>query len=126
MSNLKTPLKRARGLGSAKMGTEHFWQQRLTAIANIPLVLFFLAFVVSHTGASYEAVRESLANPVVMILILLAFVSVLKHMRIGMQVVIEDYVHGPSKYVLIILNTFYPIVVGAIALYGLVKIAFGG
>jgi succinate dehydrogenase / fumarate reductase membrane anchor subunit len=104
MSNLKTPLKRARGLGSAKLGTEHFWQQRLTAVANIPLVLFFLAFVVSHTGASYEAVRESLAN----------------------QVVIEDYVHGPSKYVLIILNTFYPIVVGAIALYGLVKIAFGG
>jgi len=126
MSNLKTPLKRARGLGSAKTGTEHFWQQRLTAIANIPLVLFFLAFVICNTGASYETVRASLAHPVVAILILFAFLSVLRHMRIGMQIVIEDYVHGPAKYVLIILNTFYPIVVGAIALYGLVKIAFGG
>ena len=126
MAEFQTPLKRTRGLGSAKAGTEHFWRQRLTAVSNIPLVLFFLGFVVAYSGASYEEVRAALGNPFVAVIIALAFLSVLSHMRIGMQVVIEDYAHGGSKFVFIILNSFFPIVVGAIALFGLVKIAFGG
>ncbi len=126
MAEFQTPLKRTRGLGSAKAGTEHFWRQRLTAVSNIPLVLFFLGFVVAYSGASYEEVRAALGNPFVAVIIALAFLSVLNHMRIGMQVVIEDYAHGGSKFVFIILNSFFPIVVGAIAHFGLVKIAFGG
>lgn len=123
---LRTPLSRVRGLGSARSGTSHFWHQRLTAVANVPLALAFIAIVVCATGSGYEEALALVRSPLVAILLLLFILSAAYHMRLGMQVIIEDYVHGPSKYVLVVLNTFYPLVVGAISLYGLVKIAFGG
>lgn len=127
MTDMRTPLNKVRGLGSAKEGTGHFWHQRLTALANIPLVLFLIAFMVALNGASYEEVRAALQSPLTSLLIALALLSILYHMRIGMQVIIEDYVHSEGlKIALIILNIFFPIVVGAVSLYALVKIAFGG
>jgi len=126
MSDFRTPLNRVRGLGSAKEGTDHFWRQRLTAVSNLFLVIFFVGFVVFYNGASYETVRGALGNPVVAILIALMLLSILYHMKIGMQVIIEDYVHGPAKVPLILLNIFFPIIVGVSALYALVTIAFGG
>ncbi|UUP17476.1 succinate dehydrogenase, hydrophobic membrane anchor protein [Nitratireductor thuwali] len=127
MSDMRTPLNRVRGLGSAREGTEHFWRQRLTAISNLPLVIFFVGFVVLYNGASYEEVRGALANPFVALVIAFTLLSILYHMRIGMQVIIEDYVHGEgAKIALLVLNTFFPIILGVSALYALIKIALGG
>ena len=81
--SMRTPLGRVRGLGSAKSGTEHWWLQRVTAIANIPLVIFLVFFVIRHLGASRAEIVASIANPFVAILLALTFVSVLWHMRLG-------------------------------------------
>lgn len=127
MSNMRTPLGKVRGLGSAREGTGHFWRQRLTAIANIPLTLFFVGFLVALNGAGYAEVRAALANPLVALVMVLVLVSALFHMRLGMQTIIEDYVHAEgAKLALLALNTFFPIVVGLIAIFSLLKLAFGG
>jgi len=127
MAQMRTPLGKVRGLGSAKEGAGHFWRQRLTAVANIPLLLFFIGFLVAINGADYAGVHAALANPLVTLLLIAALVSVLYHMRIGMQVVIEDYVHSDGlKVVLLMLNTFYPVAVGVVSIYALLKISFGG
>ena len=122
--SMRTPLGKVRGLGSAKEGTEHFWRQRLTAVANIPLVIIGLWLVISLVGAPYGEVRATLASPLVAIFIALFSISVLYHMRLGMQVVIEDYVSGEgAKIVLLVLNTLFCIALGAIAVMSIIVIA---
>ena len=124
--SLRTPLSEAQGLGSAKSGTEHFWQQRMTAIANVPLVIFLLWFIVSHLGCTRSDVLTSLQNPFNAILLVLSFVSILWHMRLGMQAVIEDYVHGhAAKLVSLVLNNFYIAALGVAAFYAILKMSFG-
>jgi len=124
--NMRTPLKNARTLGSAKEGADHFWLQRVTAVANFFLVIFLVWLVVSLVGADYAAVKARLSHPVNAIGLGLLAISGAIHMRLGMQVIIEDYVHGElSKLVLLMLNTFFAILVGAACLFAVAKLSFG-
>ena len=123
---MKTPLGRVRGLGSAKSGTEHFWMQRVTAIANVPLVIFLIIFIVSHLGAPRADMLASIGNPLVAIALVLATVSILWHMRLGLQTVIEDYAQGSAaKLISLVINNFFTAGLGVAALYAILKMSFG-
>ncbi len=124
---MRTPLGRVRGLGSAKDGTEHFWRQRLTALAMVPLTVFFVFLVAGLQGEPLEVVRATVANPFVAVL-LMAFVATgALHMKIGMQVIIEDYVHADvTKFLLLALNIFFAAIVALSGLWAIVQIGFGG
>lgn len=124
--SIQTPLAKVRGLGSARAGTEHFWQIRLTAVAALLLTPFLLALILSLVGSEYTTVKRTLGHPVASVLILLMLFASLHHMRLGMQVIIEDYVHSEGrKLVLLMLNTFFTILVGAACAYAVLKLSFG-
>ena len=123
---MRTPLKNVRRLGSAKEGANHFWQQRVTAVANIVLGLFLVWLIANMAGQEYETAKSWLANPLVAIALLLLVASGAFHMRLGMQVIIEDYISSESsKIVLLMLNTFFAIAVGLASVFAIFKINFG-
>ncbi len=126
-TSMRTTRRRVSGLGSARSGTEHFWMQRVTALANIPLLLVFLGILIAVAGSSYEEAHALLGRPIVAIVMALALISVTNHMRIGMQVVIEDYVHAEgAKVVALIANIFFCVAVGLAGVFAVLKIGFGG
>ena len=126
MSSYRTPLARARGLGPARAGTDHFWKQRVTAVANVFLVSFAIYLIVRLAGADYPTVRGTLAQPQNAIPLLLLILSGVIHMRLGMQNIIEDYVHSDGyKVAALLLNTFFAALVGFACAYAVLKLSFG-
>lgn len=123
---MRTPLKQVRRLGSAKEGADHFWKQRLTGVANVFLAIGLVWLVVAISGADYQEARAYLANPFVALLLLLLVLSGTLHMKLGMQVIIEDYISGEgAKVSLLILNTFFAIVVAMACIYAILKLSLG-
>lgn len=127
MSQLtRTPLGRVRGLGSARSGTEHFWRLRLTSLALVPLSVIFLAAVVALTGADHARAAGALSSLWLAIPMMLVVIVSAIHMRLGMQVFIEDYVHTPlTKYLLLMANTAFSAVIGLVGVLALVILVLG-
>jgi succinate dehydrogenase / fumarate reductase membrane anchor subunit len=122
---MSTPLGRVRGLGSARAGTVAFWRQRLTAVANVPLTIAFVFIVVGLLGRNHAAVVQILGSPLVAVIMLLFILSITTHMRIGMQVIIEDYVQDEAgKLVLLMANTFFTVAVGLASAFAILMLSF--
>jgi succinate dehydrogenase / fumarate reductase membrane anchor subunit len=121
---MKSPLARARGLGAAGHGSDHWMKQRITAIANIPLVLWFVFSIVSLYGADYAAFTGWLAAPVNAILMILFIISILYHAVLGAQTVVEDYVHNEFlKTVKLIAHKLVFFAIGVACIFSVLKIA---
>ena len=116
----------ARGLGSAKEGVHHWWAQRLTAIALIPLVVWFAVSLVMLSGADYQVVRAWIGSPLLMVMLILVIGIGLHHGQLGMQVVWEDYTDGAFRVVMIVLTKFLAVLFGLGAIVAILRIGFGG
>jgi succinate dehydrogenase / fumarate reductase membrane anchor subunit len=125
-SSFRTPLGRVRSLGSAHHGTRHFWHQRLTSAANVPLTIAVIVIIMGLLGRNHAAVVQILGSTLVAITMLLFIVSNVYHMWLGMQVIIEDYVHDEKRKLLTLMaNTFFSFAVGLAAVFAILKLSFG-
>lgn len=124
--NMRTPLKNVHSLGSAKEGADHFWKQRVSAVANVFLGIWLVWLIASLAGADYITFKQAMTNPLVAIGLLLLVLSGTFHMRLGMQTIIEDYVNGEgAKVALLMLNTFFAIAIGLASTFAILKLSFG-
>jgi succinate dehydrogenase / fumarate reductase membrane anchor subunit len=122
---MRSPLARAMGLGSAKGGVEHWWAERVSAVALVPLTLWFVACIIAHTGSDHAAFIAWLRTPIASILMILLLVALFHHTALGLQVVIEDYIHSGAKFAAVVavrLGCFALAVTGIVAI---LQIAFG-
>ena len=123
---LRTPIARVRGLGAAREGVRHWKAQRLTAIANVILVLWFVFSALALAGADYAKTRAWLASPVAATLMILLVVSVFYHARLGLQVVIEDYVHHRGlKVAALVAATLIVLALGAACVVAVLHVSIG-
>jgi succinate dehydrogenase / fumarate reductase membrane anchor subunit len=126
-TRLRSPLGRALGLGSAKEGAEHWWGQRLTALALIPLSLWFVVSVLTHLGADYVEFGAWLDDPITAVLMALTVGVTFHHANAGLQVVVEDYVHNEwAKLASLIVLRFVCFFLAAAGILAVLKISFGG
>ncbi|HYB09629.1 MAG TPA: succinate dehydrogenase, hydrophobic membrane anchor protein [Alphaproteobacteria bacterium] len=126
MSSVRTPLGRVRGLGSAKEGVQHWWAQRLTALALVPLSLWFIYAMVKLTGADRDVVAAWFAHPLNAVLSIVLIATAFHHAQLGLQVVIEDYVHHEGRKLASIIGVkFLAVLLAAGAIFGVLKLAFG-
>lgn len=126
MSSIRTPLARARYLGSAKDGTGHFWRQRVTAAALVPLAILMVGVIIAAARADYQSAVLFVGSLPIAILVLLFVVAAFWHLKLGVQVVIEDYVHGNgARIALLVLNTLACAALGIACAYSVLKLALG-
>ena len=125
--SMRSPLGRVRGLGSAREGVGHWWAQRMTALALVPLALWFVATLIGLTGADHAAARDWIAAPVPASLLVLLIVATFYHGALGLQVVIEDYVHheGAKLAALIAVNGL-SLLFGLTGVLAVLTVLFGG
>lgn len=124
--SFSSPLARAIGLGSAKKGAQHWWTERVTAVALVPLTVWFVASIIAHAGNDYAAFIAWLGTPLATSCMILLLIALFHHSALGLQVVIEDYVHSGAKLAAVIavrLGCYGLAVVGIVAT---LRIAFGG
>ncbi len=122
-----TGLGRVRGLGSAKHGSMHWWQQRVTAVGNLLLVTWFVVSLFRLPSFEHGVIVQWLGQPFAAVALILMTISVFYHLRLGLQVIVEDYVHEEAgKVLFVLLLNFYAIAGGALAVFSILKIAFGG
>jgi succinate dehydrogenase / fumarate reductase membrane anchor subunit len=125
--SLRTPIARVRGLGAAKEGVNHWWMQRVTAIALTPLTLWFLISLIGVISADYETVVAWIGKPINTVLLIALLVGTFYHAMLGLQVVIEDYVHVEGVKVLsLLVMKFALLLLGGAAVLAVLRIAFGG
>jgi len=123
---MRTPMRRVRGLGPGRAGTGHFWHQRVTSVAGIPLTIALVVIVVALLGRSHAAVVQILGSPIIAITMLLFIVNSTYHMWIGMQEIILDYVHEDKfKFASLMANTFFAFAVGLACAFAILKLSFG-
>jgi succinate dehydrogenase / fumarate reductase membrane anchor subunit len=122
----RSDIARVRDLGAAKEGVQHWWMQRVTAIVLVPLTLWFVIAVIAHVGADYAAMRAWLGSPVTFALMVLFIGAAFHHAQLGLQVVIEDYVHNKgAKIAAILMAKLGCLVLALAAIVALMMIAFG-
>jgi succinate dehydrogenase / fumarate reductase, membrane anchor subunit len=122
---MRSPLGRAMGLGSAKEGAEHWWMARVSAVALIPLTLWFVASIIAHTGSDYVTFIVWLRMPLVSILMVLLLIALFYHTALGLQVVIEDYVHSEAKFGALIAVRLGCVALAVAGIMATMRIAFG-
>jgi succinate dehydrogenase / fumarate reductase membrane anchor subunit len=125
-SRMRSPLGRAIGLGSAKEGVEHWWMQRITAIALVPLILWFVIAVIGLVGGDLETVQNWIGRPLPAILLVLFLIATFYHMSLGLQVVVEDYVHAElAKLALVIVIRLFCFAFAVAGIFAVLMIAVG-
>ena len=125
--SLETRLARVRGLGSAKDGTHHWWAQRLTAVALVPLTIWFAVSVAGMTGGNYAEAVAWVGSPVNTVLLLLLIAATFHHVQLGIQVVLEDYVHAEGSKIAALMFVKFACVILAVASgYAVLRVAFVG
>jgi succinate dehydrogenase / fumarate reductase membrane anchor subunit len=124
--SLQTPLARARGLGTAKKGVQHWWWQRLTAVVLVPLCLWFIGTIVTMQASDYSTVINWIQSPLVSGLLVFLIAALFYHTQLGLQVVIEDYVHSEwVKITALIVAQFLMVLLALTAVIAVLKIALG-
>lgn len=122
----RSPLARAIWLGSAKSGVEHWWAERISAIALIPLTLWFVASLIAHTGSDYAGFTAWLRTPLAAILMIALLIALFYHTALGLRVIIEDYRHTWTKFVAIISSQLVCFVLALAGIVATLRIALGG